>query len=99
MTASLRARFLSCSAVRSRSLFSLYARPAFRAFWRTTTTLVAKRLQLLHEIVPAVTRVGYLVNPANATEVETRTQDAENAAPIFGVSLTIVRAGTPVAIW
>jgi putative tryptophan/tyrosine transport system substrate-binding protein len=59
------------------------------------TQLVAKRLQLLHETVPAVTRMGYLVNPANATEVETRTQEAENAAPIFGVSLTIVKAGTP----
>jgi putative tryptophan/tyrosine transport system substrate-binding protein len=60
-----------------------------------STLLVAKRLQLLHEIVPAVKRVGYMVNPANTTEVETRTKEAENAARVFTVSLTIVKAGTP----
>ena len=59
------------------------------------TQLVAKRLQLLHEIVPAATQIGYLVNPTDATEVETRTNEAENAARAFGVSLTIVKAATP----
>jgi len=59
------------------------------------TELVAKQLQLLHEIVPAVTSIGYLVNPTNATEVETRTKEAENAARILGVGLTILKASAP----
>jgi putative tryptophan/tyrosine transport system substrate-binding protein len=31
-----------------------------------TTELVAKQLELLHEIVPVVTSIGFLVNPADA---------------------------------
>src|SRR5206468_1125218 len=33
--------------------------------------LTAKRLELLHELVPAATRVAVLVNPANALTTET----------------------------
>ena len=36
-----------------------------------TAELVAKRLELLRELVPAAVRVAVLVNPANATTMET----------------------------
>jgi putative ABC transport system substrate-binding protein len=29
------------------------------------TALVAKRLELLHELIPAMTRIAFLVNPTN----------------------------------
>src|SRR5437867_7063099 len=35
------------------------------------TELVAKRLELLRELVPAATRIAVLVNPANAASAET----------------------------
>jgi putative ABC transport system substrate-binding protein len=59
-----------------------------------TEELTAKRLELLHEIVPAVTSIGFLHNPTTArAEVERR--EAENAARILGVGLTILNATTP----
>src|SRR6516165_5616164 len=39
--------------------------------------LVAKRLELLRELVPAATRVAVLVNPANAANAETTLRDVE----------------------
>jgi len=43
--------------------------------------LVAKRLALLRELVPAAARVAVLVNPANA-QTETTLRDVEAAAPL-----------------
>jgi putative ABC transport system substrate-binding protein len=42
--------------------------------------LTAKRLELLHQLVPAATRVAVLVNPANAAQTETLLRDVEAAA-------------------
>jgi putative tryptophan/tyrosine transport system substrate-binding protein len=59
--------------------------------------LTAKRLELLHEIVPAATSIGVLTNPsAPTTEAELR--EAEIAAHILGVRLTILNATTPSEI-
>jgi putative tryptophan/tyrosine transport system substrate-binding protein len=41
------------------------------------TELVAKRLELLRELVPSATRVAVLVNPANAAVTETTLRDVE----------------------
>ena len=58
-----------------------------------TTTLVAKRLELLHELVPAKTSVGFLVNPAAPqVRIDTETSEAENAARILGMKLSILKA-------
>jgi putative tryptophan/tyrosine transport system substrate-binding protein len=46
--------------------------------------LVAKRLELLRELVPAVTRVAVLVNPANAPNTEITLRDVEAAARAMG---------------
>ena len=59
-----------------------------------TGTLIAKRLELLREIVPAVTRIGLLVNPTTPT-LATQINEAEIAAKSLGVQLLIRNASTP----
>jgi putative ABC transport system substrate-binding protein len=55
--------------------------------------LTAKHLELLHEMVPAVTSIGFLVNPATP-KVEARIKEAEIAARVLGVRLVILNAST-----
>jgi putative ABC transport system substrate-binding protein len=56
--------------------------------------LVAKRLELLRELLPGATRVAVLVNPANATSTETTLRGVEVAAPALGLQLKILNAST-----
>jgi len=56
--------------------------------------LVAKRLELLRELVPAATRVAVLVNPANATSTETTVRDVELAARTIGLQIQVLNAST-----
>jgi putative ABC transport system substrate-binding protein len=56
--------------------------------------VVAKRLGLLHELVPKAVRVAVLVNPANATTVETTLRDVQEAARIIGLQIQIAKAST-----
>jgi putative ABC transport system substrate-binding protein len=53
--------------------------------------LVAKRLELLRELVPAANRVAVLLNPANAG---TMLQDMEAAAPRMGVQIQAINVST-----
>jgi ABC-type uncharacterized transport system substrate-binding protein len=55
--------------------------------------LVAKRVALLRELVPAAVRVAVLVNPANA-QTETTLRDVESAARPIGLQIQIVKAST-----
>jgi putative tryptophan/tyrosine transport system substrate-binding protein len=55
--------------------------------------LEAKRLELLHELVPTPVLMGYLVNPNNA-QAGTQLQDVQNAARSIGQQVLIVRAST-----
>jgi putative ABC transport system substrate-binding protein len=54
--------------------------------------LAAKRLELLHELVPAATRVAVLVNPADATNAESQSRAVEAAARTLGLHLQFIRA-------
>jgi putative ABC transport system substrate-binding protein len=56
--------------------------------------LVAKRLELLHELVPGAARVAVLVNPATPTTTATTLRDVEAAAPTLGLQLKILNAST-----
>jgi putative tryptophan/tyrosine transport system substrate-binding protein len=56
--------------------------------------LVAKRLELLHEMVPAAKSIGYLVNPSSP-QVQAQIESAENAARVLGVRLVTLRASPP----
>jgi putative ABC transport system substrate-binding protein len=56
--------------------------------------VVAKRLGLLHELVPKAVRVAILVNPASATSAETTSRDAEQAARTIGLQTHVLNAST-----
>jgi len=52
-----------------------------------------KRLELLHELVPAATTIAILVNPANRS-AEIQVRDIQAAARTLGLELHIVQAST-----
>jgi putative tryptophan/tyrosine transport system substrate-binding protein len=56
--------------------------------------VVAKRLRLLHDLVPKAVRVAVLVNPANASTAETTLRDVQQAAPTLGLQIQILSATT-----
>src|SRR5208337_3772310 len=55
--------------------------------------LGAKRLELLRQLVPSTTVVGFLVNPANPTS-ESDTRDAQAAALTLGLRLPVQTASS-----
>jgi len=55
--------------------------------------LVAKRFELLRELVPKVDVIGFLVNPNNAV-AELDTSDAQAAAATLGQKLIVLKAGS-----
>ena len=59
-----------------------------------SSELVAKRLELLRELVPGAARVAVLVNPANTTNTETTLRDVEPAARAVGLQIQVLNAGT-----
>jgi putative ABC transport system substrate-binding protein len=56
--------------------------------------LAAKRLGLLHELVPKAVRVAVLVNPANVTNTETTLREVPGAARAMGMQIRILNAST-----
>jgi putative tryptophan/tyrosine transport system substrate-binding protein len=56
--------------------------------------LVAKQLELLHELIPRAVRVAVFVNPANVPSVESMERDAPPAARAIGLQIQILRSGT-----
>ncbi len=56
-------------------------------------TLGAKRLELVRELVPSATIIGFLTNPQNPTS-ESQTRDVEAAARALGVELMILNASS-----
>jgi len=56
-------------------------------------SLGAKRLGLLHELMPAANPVGILVNP-NFADALTQLRDVEDAAQSLGLKLVVQKAGT-----
>jgi len=63
-----------------------------------STELVAKRLELLRELMPGVARVAVIVNPADTTNTETMLRDVEPAARALGWEIQILKADTSGAI-
>jgi putative ABC transport system substrate-binding protein len=59
--------------------------------------LIGKRMELLHEIVPAAATIGYLRDPSGPFP-EAETKDAETAARTLGVQLAFLNASTPSQI-
>lgn len=56
--------------------------------------VVAKRLELLHELVPKAVRVAVLVNPANAVPAENTLSEVQEAARVLGLQIQVFNAST-----
>jgi putative tryptophan/tyrosine transport system substrate-binding protein len=56
--------------------------------------VVAKRLRLLHELVPKVARVAVFVNPGNPSVAATTIRDVQEAAPTIGVKIQTFNTAT-----
>jgi len=54
----------------------------------------AKRLSLLHELVPKAVRVGVLVNPTNAATADPTLREVREAAPTLGLQIQVLNAST-----
>jgi putative tryptophan/tyrosine transport system substrate-binding protein len=58
------------------------------------TEYAAKRLELLHELVPAAALIAVLVNPANLINAEVHKGKIQEAARVLGVRLLILNASS-----
>ena len=58
------------------------------------TEVIAKRLRLLHDMVPKAVRVAVLVNPINATTAVATLREVQEAAPTLGLQIQILNATT-----
>jgi len=56
--------------------------------------LAAKRLQLLHELVPTATSIALVVNPTNSLFTDTETRQVRNAARALDVQLVVLNAAS-----
>jgi putative tryptophan/tyrosine transport system substrate-binding protein len=59
-----------------------------------TAEVVAKRLRLLHDLLPNAVRIAVLVDPNNASVTKTTVQDVQKAAPIMGLQTQVINATT-----
>ena len=59
-----------------------------------TAEVVAKRLGLLHQLVPKAVRIAVLVNPANAMSAEATLRDVQGAARTMGLQIEVLNAST-----
>jgi len=55
---------------------------------------VAKRLGLLHDLVPKAVRIAVLVNPVNASATEPTLREIPEAARALGLQITVLNAST-----
>jgi putative tryptophan/tyrosine transport system substrate-binding protein len=56
--------------------------------------VAAKRLRLLHDLVPKAVRIAVLINPANPSNAESTLQDLQQAAPAMGLQIYVLNAST-----
>ncbi len=56
--------------------------------------MTAKRLRLLHDLVPKAVRIAVLVNPTNASIAEYTIRDVQEAAPTIGLQIQTYNAST-----
>ena len=75
------------------------ARPGgnLTGFSLMTAEIRPKQLEILREMVPALSRVAIMVNPANTSNI-TESKQLQTAAQRFGVTIQFVEARTPQEI-
>ncbi len=55
--------------------------------------LAAKRLRLLHDLIPNAVRIAVLVNPVNPS-IDTTLREVQEAAPTLGLQIQVLKAST-----
>ena len=60
--------------------------------------LVAKRLELLRDLLPGATRIGVLANPADATLTEPQSKEVTDAGRTMGLQIQVHNANTSAEI-
>jgi putative ABC transport system substrate-binding protein len=63
-----------------------------------TAQLGAKRLELLRDLLPQVSRIGVLVNPADQTLTDIQLKEVTTAARVMGIQIKIYNADTRAEI-
>jgi putative ABC transport system substrate-binding protein len=63
-----------------------------------TSELAAKRLAVLRDVLPQATRLGVLVNPADAGATDAQLKDIDTAARTMGVQIKVHNADTSAEI-
>jgi putative tryptophan/tyrosine transport system substrate-binding protein len=56
------------------------------------TAVTAKRVEIVHELLPKATRIAFLVNPANRALAEADTKEAQETARSLGLDLLVLNA-------
>jgi putative ABC transport system substrate-binding protein len=56
--------------------------------------VMAKRLRLLHDLMPKAVRIAVLVNPADASTTESTLREVQQAAPALGLQIQVLNATT-----
>jgi putative ABC transport system substrate-binding protein len=69
------------------ALFKASIIPAAMLQASLQTAVTAKRLELVHELLPGITKIAFLVNPANRALAESDTKEAQDAARALGINL------------
>jgi len=59
------------------------------------TAVTAKRVEMVHELLPKATRIAFLVNPANPALAEADTKEARETARRIGLDLLVLEASNP----
>jgi putative tryptophan/tyrosine transport system substrate-binding protein len=62
------------------------------------TEIAAKRLELLHEVVPSARTVALLVNQTNVAAAAAETKDMRTGAEVLGIRLLVLSASSPTEI-
>jgi putative ABC transport system substrate-binding protein len=77
-------------------LVASFARPGGNATGINflASEVIAKRLGLLHDLVPKAVRIAVLINPANAPTAETTLRETSEAAHGLGLQIQILNAST-----
>ena len=77
-------------------LVSSFHRPSgnVTGFYFLATELVAKRLALLHELLPRATRVAVLVNPSNVATAEPTVRDVAIVGRALSLDIQVYNVST-----
>jgi putative ABC transport system substrate-binding protein len=67
-------------------------------FSNLNTGLIAKRLEVLRELVPTAKLIAYLSNPSDTALTEIETRELQAAARILGVQLIFLKARNPLEL-